>query len=768
MDKDPRRFFTNREARVLYLTSGGICSVCGEPLGEDWESDHVIPHSKGGKTIFNNGQAICKKCNREKGAKMKASISTKSFDPKKAKAITPRTWQSRFVEGVLASFLAGQHDFLCEAVPAGGKNFGTLLAARMMIEQGIVDQVIVVAPTDYLRDQWIRKSWEMGGVSLKSFEIDPRTGRQVINDDYCGVVTTYAQVSSGSNADVLFGMGRTKPTLVIFDEVHHCGEEKSWGSGVQSAFWARGGENLFYRLSISGTPFRSDNERIPFVNYEKKYITRDDGTLEVQWASKPDFQYRYVDALMDDEVVREVTFRMETGKFSWKSNVGESSGKEFIDVDFEDELDEMLWNERYRTAVRPINEVTGKASNFVTEILTKANNELSLYRDHRLHPHAGGLVLVEDKEAAEFVGELLTNLTGEKAVIVHNGIADARTMIENFSEDSSRWIVSIRMVSEGVDIPRLRVAVYLSSFKTQLFFLQFVGRVTRWMRSLPLVDIDGAPLGQSATVFIPADPELVKYARELQEEINAYIRMKMARLGPGGNGGSKIDSEYAWINATEAEDQAEGHHAAGGYAEAQPDEFPEIDEFKNRFQILRNATRASVKGIMQYVRNQQPGTAASANDPTSGQPFNEREHLNAVQAMVERDKQNQKDGWGSIQSKAPAKKNQDLRRAVSKMVPHLAATIVKGEIMRGNLINSWQKKTLLQLGIRLEIGEDYRLSPELTSHMVKMIHSALNKYQGVDTKNANNDQIAERMRLMADWEDEIASGKVPSIPNVTD
>jgi superfamily II DNA or RNA helicase len=768
MSNNQRRFFKNKDARILYIISDGKCAECGRPLDNGWESDHMIPYSKGGPTTIDNGQALCKACNRKKGATMGTTLSEKSFDPNRVKSVKQRMWQTKFAESVLSTFLTGKRDFLCEAVPAGGKTFGSLLIASMMIEQGIVEQVIVVAPTDYLRDQWVRKSWSMGGVSLKPFEIDPRTGRVVMNDDYCGVVTTYAQVASGSNADVLFGMGRRKPTLVIFDEVHHCGEEKTWGSGVQSAFWARGGENLFHRLSISGTPFRSDNERIPFVNYEKKYFTKEDGTMEVHWASISDFRYRYVDALMDDEVVREVTFRMETGKFSWQSNVGEFSGKEFTDVAFDDNLNEMLWNERYRTAVRPINEATGKASDFVTEILVKANEELSAYRDRRLHPHAGGLVLVEDKEAAEFVGELLTSITGEKAVIVHNGITDARTMIEKFSEDSARWIVSIRMVSEGVDIPRLRVAVYLSSYKTQLFFLQFVGRVTRWMNTLPIVDRDGMPLGQPATIFIPSDPELVKYARELQDEINAYIRMKMARLGEGGNsGGTRTDSEYRWLNATDAEDQAEGHHAAGGYAEALPEEFSEIDEFRNRFQILRHATRGNAKGMMEYLRNhnQQAGTPGSE---TTSERNGQMGHLMAVQIMVERDKKNQEDGWGSTQSKAPAKKNLDLRASVSKMVPRLAATIVKAELTRGRLLNSWQRKLLYEKGIRLEIGENNRLSQDLTAHMIKMIHAALKKYQGVDTRNANNEQITERLRLLADWEDEVASGKTPLIPGLTD
>lgn len=695
---------------------------------------------------------------------MGAAPSAKAFNAQKIKTIKPRSWQVRFAESVLADFTAGKRDFLCEAVPAGGKTFASLRIASMMMEQGIIEQIIVVAPTDYLRDQWITKAWDMGGIGLKGFEIDPRTGRLVINDDFCGVVTTYAQVAAVANADVLFSMGRQKITLVIFDEVHHCGETKSWGVGVQQAFWDRGGKDLFYRLSISGTPFRSDNEKIPFVDYEKKYATREDGTMEVQWESKANFQYRYISALMDDDVVREVTFRMENAKFSWKSNIGEYTGKEFRDISFDDDLDDAIWSERYRTAVRPINESTGEPSDFVREMLLKANAELLQYRTEKLHGNAGGLILVEDKEAAEFIGGLLTDITGEKAVVVHDGVPNARDLIEKFSESSKQWIVSIRMVSEGVDIPRLRVAVYLSGYKTQLFFLQFVGRVTRWVKSLPIIDKGGLPLGQPATIFIPADPELVKYARELQDDIVASVRMKMERMRASSSGtGSRDTSEYVWINATDAEDKAEGHHAAGGYAEATTDEFPEIDEFQSRYQILRHAPRASVKSMMNYLQNIQHQTGEMDTSEKS-----ESGHLFAVKKMIEDDNQNQQDGWGSVQSKAPAKKNRDMRSALSKMVPRLASVIVRAELMRGNVFNPWQRRLLRENNIALGFDENGRMGRKLTEHMAKMINVALKNYQGVDAKTANNEQIAERMRLLADWEDELNSGKTPLIPRITD
>lgn len=97
MTKRNSRFFSNRDARILYLSSDGRCAICGAPLGDDWEADHIVPFSKGGATTLENGQAVCRSCNRKKGDKM-AAKQTKAFNPQQAKSIKPRSWQVRFAE----------------------------------------------------------------------------------------------------------------------------------------------------------------------------------------------------------------------------------------------------------------------------------------------------------------------------------------------------------------------------------------------------------------------------------------------------------------------------------------------------------------------------------------------------------------------------------------------------------------------------------------------------------------------------------------------
>ncbi len=81
----------------------------------------------------------------------------------------------------------------------------------------------------------------------------------------------------------------------------------------------------------------------------------------------------------------------------------------------------------------------------------------------------------------------------------------ASARISEFTDSDRRWLVAVRMVSEGVDIPRLAVGVYATSTSTPLFFAQAVGRFVRARRR-----------GETASVFLPSVPLLLQHAGELE------------------------------------------------------------------------------------------------------------------------------------------------------------------------------------------------------------------------------------------------------------
>jgi superfamily II DNA or RNA helicase len=141
----------------------------------------------------------------------------------------------------------------------------------------------------------------------------------------------------------------------------------------------------------------------------------------------------------------------------------------------------------------------------VPAVLAAADTRLSELR--RGVPDAGGLVIATDQATARAYAALLRQVTGEQPVVVLSDDATASTRIEDFAQGRQRWMVAVRMVSEGVDVPRLAVGVYATSASTPLYFAQAVGRFVRARRR-----------GETASVFLPSVPTLLGLAGQLEAE----------------------------------------------------------------------------------------------------------------------------------------------------------------------------------------------------------------------------------------------------------
>jgi len=133
--------------------------------------------------------------------------------------------------------------------------------------------------------------------------------------------------------------------------------------------------------------------------------------------------------------------------------------------------------------------------------------DLRLTEVRRNVPDAGGLVIATDHEDARAYAHILEKLSGEKVVTVLSDDPTASRKIEEFSDGDQRWMVAVRMVSEGVDVPRLCVGVYATSTSTPMFFAQAVGRFVRSRKR-----------GETASVFLPSVPKLMELANEMEEE----------------------------------------------------------------------------------------------------------------------------------------------------------------------------------------------------------------------------------------------------------
>lgn len=377
-----------------------------------------------------------------------------------------RAWQQRFAAALRAH--PGE-DFLLVACPAAGKTLAAGAAVADAMATRDCEQLVVVCPTVVVRDQWASELRKLG------YKMTTRLrGPNGWPESTHGICATYAQVAH--HANTYAAACERRGTVVICDEIHHAGAKQAWGRGLRVAF-----APAKLRLTLSGTPFRSDRDRIPFVRYGRDAMCL------------PDFAYSYPQAVRDG-VCRRVEFRAHNGEITWLEHDGEPRT-----ANFRQPLEAAAQPRRLRASLDP-----GKP--YLAALLEAAHEDLIRLR--RRTPDAGGLVICDTQNHAFQVDALLTRLTGSVPILATSDIPGAHQAIREFGEHDDAWLVSVRMVAEGVDIPRLGVIAWATAARTELLVRQVAGRALRGGSR------DGA---LPAIIHMPADPQLVKYAERIAE-----------------------------------------------------------------------------------------------------------------------------------------------------------------------------------------------------------------------------------------------------------
>ena len=417
--------------------------------------------------------------------------------------LTLRPWQRAAFDRFRAS---AEPDFLAVATPGAGKTTFALVCARAELAES-PGTLVVVAPTSHLKVQWSRAAHRLG------LQLDPDwTPGDGLAADVHGLVTTYQQVATGAAATKLAGL--CADGIVVLDEIHHAGHERAWGDAIALAFG-----HARRRLSLSGTPFRSDTAKIPFVRY--------DVTAEGDLADA-DYTYGYGEALRDGGVVRPVYFPRVDGEMEWTTAAGD-----VVTANFQDELANDQISLRLRTALSLEGE-------WLPAVLATANDQLRRVREEQRD--AGGLVIAADQEHAQGIARILRDRFRVPAEVVVSDDPTSSARIAEFARNDRPWLVSVRMVSEGVDIPRLRVGVYATTTSTELFFRQAVGRFVRWQFGRAR---------QKAYVYLPDDPRLRTHAFTIAEARRHVLRP------PGHDDDSEADDTALDRQVAAADAQAE-------------------------------------------------------------------------------------------------------------------------------------------------------------------------------------------------------------------
>lgn len=445
-------------------------------------------------------------------------------------------------------------DFLLVATPGAGKTLAACHAARLAGAR----QLIVVCPTVALRTQWADAADAVG------LHLDPRwrNADGAWRADIDGVVVTYQQVASAPD---LFAHHLRRPTFVILDEVHHAGDQATWGTALRAAF-----DGAWRRLSLSGTPFRSDARAIPFVRYD------------ADRRCVPDHVYGYADAVADG-VCRPIAFRLLDATLRWRVD-----DRQMVAA-FADELDPQDDARRLRTAIDP-------ATPLLPAMLRDA--DALLVRARAVVGDAAGLVLCDDRAHARAVAALLRTISGEKPVVVVSDQSGAHARIDRFArgeQSAPRWLVAVNMVSEGVDVPRLLVAVYATVRRTELFFRQAAGRIVRRRPH--------DPDDLLATVFMPADETLKQLAARIELELRQQVCEQV---------GGAFDAQPPLGTARRADFEAldADVHAGGVIIAGVHYHREEVDAARRLLRQLGAPERA-LRSVLEFVRRERAAASAA-------------------------------------------------------------------------------------------------------------------------------------------------------------
>lgn len=410
---------------------------------------------------------------------------------------TLRPWQAECLNKARDWFASNNSDqFLINAAPGSGKTIAACTIAKTLLDDHSIDRVVVIAPRAEVVNQW-----------ADDFDL--------VTDRYMGKITGSDENLTKTSMDFcatwaaiqgleeqMRSICQSERILLVCDEHHHAALDASWGIAAGGAF-----ENARYTLLLTGTPIRSDGNASVWLSYDSHGAIKitDDATYNLTYGEAVDLGY-----------CRPATFHRHEGSFKVDPGDGNAisvSGKKAAVL--APELKRIPGLESalnfYKLACTPQYEKNGLTpllTGFQASMIQNAASKLDDLRDRM--PNAGGLIIAPNIAMAEYMAEVIEMIEGEPASIVHSQMPNADTKIKAFRKNNDRWLVSVAMVSEGVDIKRLRVLVYLPNAMTELAFRQAIGRVVR---------TDSSEDDTRAYVVMPFLEKFEQYARRVEDEM---------------------------------------------------------------------------------------------------------------------------------------------------------------------------------------------------------------------------------------------------------
>jgi superfamily II DNA or RNA helicase len=379
-----------------------------------------------------------------------------------------RNWQSECIDSAISKYTNLKKHFLALATPGAGKTVMASVLAKTLYDQDKIDLVLCFSPSSIVAHDFSESLSEQ----FKT-HCDGSIGAMGNSYTYQGLSTLDKKVWR------LFDKYRV---FVIFDEIHHCAgsntkNTNAWGESIITKIK----DNAAYTIALTGTPWRSDSSPIVLADY-----CNESGQIQC------DYVYGLKEAIRDNVCRVPQVIALDNDQITVVEGDKTNHFTSFFDL--------------LSQSIIPYSEIVTNQK-VIEQLVHRADDKLNALR--QVNHNAGGLIVASSIHHAWQIQRILTDVTGETALVVTSNETCSNSLIKSYRFNQDKWIISVGMISEGTNIPRLQVCCYLSNVKTEMYYRQVLGRILRITDSK----------NQEAFLFMPAEPKLVDYAFRVAQDI---------------------------------------------------------------------------------------------------------------------------------------------------------------------------------------------------------------------------------------------------------
>lgn len=511
---DPKRKFTPTQRQQIWTNAEGKCQKCDCELQKDrddeWHAHHIVPHIKGGQTRVDNGEALCVSCHkfkhRELGDKQQYSDFRKDY-----------SWQNRaislFFDSIHIYYRSSKDQdvnqaYVVEVSPSGGKTIFSMKLAVEMINKDLIDRVIWIVPRDSIKMGFVDDCKRAGkiihgkqtklGKDFLAIESENHISKLGNLRNHHGVVLTYQGLTQSTIGQIELLSAKHR-LLFVFDEAHHGADGideamNTWGQNMLDI------QQMSHSIvAMTGTPVRADNKKIPFLTYSDVEETDYMGNTRSAIRVEPSFKFTYREAVQAGVARRILCVNVDPDvTYSKKGSIKEMP------------LSQIPAGDLKYVKHTPLDKNDG----VIDDMLKKALEEVNRMRRNS-DTDAACLIVgqrnsVRSSDMLSHISARISTLFNIKAISVESTDGDdAKRAIKNFKRGKQEFIVSKEMISEGTNIPRIRIVCILRDIGNNTFYEQLVHRATR-------NDANDRP--EDAIIIQLAYPNLVSWGAALEEE----------------------------------------------------------------------------------------------------------------------------------------------------------------------------------------------------------------------------------------------------------